>query len=341
MPCYGVEKFLPRCMESLTNQTLKDIEIILVDDESPDRVPQMCDEYARQDSRIKVVHKKNGGLGFARNSGLDVATGEYVTFVDSDDIIELNAYERLCAEADNEKLDIIRFTCNRFKDDGSHSATRYDAPLYVLDQQEKIRQVALQIFDDRENRKQDVPHGGSSCMALFRRSVIEKNNLRFVSEREYISEDFIFCFLSYLYSNRVGWLANTYYHYRVNWSSLTRTVRQDKMHRACEYSKAVEKLILQNGYDRDARSYAWGYCIGVSRLSTKSIFMSNMKIGEKKKWFDDNMSDSYFRKIVSLYPKHLLPIKQRICLWAMVNKLFFVSYALIVGFSKIRTNRFK
>lgn len=69
--------------------------------------------------------------------------------------------------------------------------------------------------------------------------------------------------------------------------------------------------------------------------------MSDMKIGEKKKWFDDNMQDAHFREIASLYPKHLLPIKQRICLWAMVNKLFVISYALIVGFSKLRTNRFK
>ena len=93
VPCWGVEKYLDRCVESLVNQTLKDIEIILVDDESPDRVPVMCDDWAKKDSRIRVIHKKNGGLGFARNSGLDIATGEYVTFCDSDDYIEQEAYE--------------------------------------------------------------------------------------------------------------------------------------------------------------------------------------------------------------------------------------------------------
>ena len=88
VPIYNVEKYLDECMVSLLNQTLKDIEIILVDDESPDNCPKMCDEYANKDKRVKVVHKKNGGLGFARNSGLDVATGEYVAFIDSDDWIK-------------------------------------------------------------------------------------------------------------------------------------------------------------------------------------------------------------------------------------------------------------
>lgn len=88
VPIYNVEKYLDRCMASLLNQTLEDIEIIMVDDGSPDRCPKMCDEYAKKDSRVKVVHKKNGGLGYARNSGLDVATGEYVAFVDSDDYVD-------------------------------------------------------------------------------------------------------------------------------------------------------------------------------------------------------------------------------------------------------------
>ena len=93
IPVYNVEKYLDKCIQSAINQTLQDIEIILVDDESPDNCPQMCDDYAKRDGRIKVVHKKNGGLGFARNSGLEIATGEYVTFLDSDDFVDLDTYE--------------------------------------------------------------------------------------------------------------------------------------------------------------------------------------------------------------------------------------------------------
>ena len=85
VPVYNVEKYLDQCMNNLVNQSLQEIEIILVDDGSPDRVPEMCDEWAMKDNRIKVIHKKNEGLGYARNSGLEIAMGEYVTFVDSDD----------------------------------------------------------------------------------------------------------------------------------------------------------------------------------------------------------------------------------------------------------------
>lgn len=92
IPVYNVEKCLPRCIESVLNQTYQKLEIILVDDGSPDNSGKICDEYAKKDSRIKVVHKKNGGLSDARNKGLDIASGLYVTFLDSDDYINDNMY---------------------------------------------------------------------------------------------------------------------------------------------------------------------------------------------------------------------------------------------------------
>ncbi len=93
IPVYGVEKYLDRCVESVVNQTYKDLEIILVDDGSPDNCPQMCDEWASRDARIRAVHRKNGGQSCARNTGLSVATGDYIAFVDSDDWIANDTYE--------------------------------------------------------------------------------------------------------------------------------------------------------------------------------------------------------------------------------------------------------
>ena len=87
VPIYKVEQYLNRCVESIVNQTYKNLEIILVDDGSPDLCPKICDEWAEKDSRIVVIHKENSGLSDARNAGLKVATGGYVAFVDSDDII--------------------------------------------------------------------------------------------------------------------------------------------------------------------------------------------------------------------------------------------------------------
>ena len=87
IPIYNVEKYLNRCIESVIGQTYENLEIILVDDESPDNCPQICEDWKNRDNRIKVVHKKNAGLGYARNTGIDCATGEYICFVDSDDFV--------------------------------------------------------------------------------------------------------------------------------------------------------------------------------------------------------------------------------------------------------------
>ena len=100
VPVYNVEKYLDRCMQSLLGQTLKELEIILVDDGSPDNSPALCDNYESASDNlhwpiIEVIHKINEGLGFARNSGLEIATGEYIAFLDSDDFVDVNMYEQL------------------------------------------------------------------------------------------------------------------------------------------------------------------------------------------------------------------------------------------------------
>ncbi|WP_053954707.1 glycosyltransferase [Inediibacterium massiliense] len=107
VPIYKVEDLIYRCVKSLINQTFDNIEIILVDDGSPDNCPKMCDEYAKEDSRITVIHKSNGGLSDARNAGLKAAKGDYVLFVDSDDYIELDSCEKFVNTIGNEKVDIV------------------------------------------------------------------------------------------------------------------------------------------------------------------------------------------------------------------------------------------
>lgn len=108
VPIYNVEIYLAKCLDSILRQTLQDIEIILVDDGSPDRCPQICDEYAQTDPRIKVIHKSNGGYGKAVNSGLDVATGEYIGIVESDDWIDETMYEKLYAQALSTNADVVK-----------------------------------------------------------------------------------------------------------------------------------------------------------------------------------------------------------------------------------------
>lgn len=106
VPCYKVEEFLVNCIESIINQTYKNLEIILVDDGSPDSCGNICDDYQKKDRRIKVIHKENGGLSDARNAGMKVATGEYLAFVDSDDYINSNMYKCLYDNLKKYKADI-------------------------------------------------------------------------------------------------------------------------------------------------------------------------------------------------------------------------------------------
>lgn len=110
IPIYKVEQYLDRCMQSVLEQTYSNIEVILVDDGSPDRCPQMCDAYAAQDNRIKVIHKKNGGLSDARNAGIRAATGKYIILLDSDDYVEKDTCEKLMA--------FVQYGCDMIVADG-------------------------------------------------------------------------------------------------------------------------------------------------------------------------------------------------------------------------------
>lgn len=114
VPVYNVEKYLSQCIESVQNQTFKDWELILVDDGSPDNCGKICDEYANKDNRIRVIHKENGGLSSARNAGLDAATGEYITYLDSDDYIAVDMLEKMLDIAIKTNADMVKCGFNEF-----------------------------------------------------------------------------------------------------------------------------------------------------------------------------------------------------------------------------------
>ena len=170
VPIYNVEKFLPCCIESLLNQTLKDIEIILVDDVSPDNCPRICDEYASKDPRIKVVHKEeNQGLGMGRNSGLVIASGEYVTFCDSDDFVELNTYKTVYNTCIQKDLDICCFQHRRVALDGTPLNVESQVEEKYFIGNENVYQFLLGIIGRNPEDKESVTYSMSTCMALFRR----------------------------------------------------------------------------------------------------------------------------------------------------------------------------
>lgn len=123
VPVYMAEKYLPKCLDSILNQTYTDVEIVLINDGSSDRSPQICDEYARKDRRVRVIHKQNAGVAVARNTGIEAANGEYVTFVDSDDWIEPTMYAQMMAIAKQYDCDLVMCDCVKEHHDRSEIYT--------------------------------------------------------------------------------------------------------------------------------------------------------------------------------------------------------------------------
>lgn len=175
IPVYKVEKYLDRCLKSVLEQSYSDIEVILVDDGSPDQCGVMCDEYAKKDPRIKVIHKKNGGLASARNAGLEAASAEFICFVDSDDWITKDMFQYMIELAQQNAADIV-----------SVSYVLTDSEHQTIDQNTvnvrvMERNEALEYFLDigMRSRVSDYP----VCIKMFRRELFE--DIRFPMGRLY------------------------------------------------------------------------------------------------------------------------------------------------------------
>lgn len=215
VPIYNVEEYLNRCMDTLVNQTLKDIEIIMVDDGSPDNCPKLCDEWAKKDNRIKVVHKKNGGLADARNAGLDVATGKYVAFVDSDDFVKTDMYEKLYEDIEKYDADTIYSGFYKYWNDQEVREYR-NVDRTTIFQNEEVTNLALDFVGLPIGAKKDWKYEMSVWHSLYSNRIIQEHNIRFRSEREILSEDIVFQELYLPYAQKVVYLSEPYYYYCFN-----------------------------------------------------------------------------------------------------------------------------
>lgn len=142
VPVYKVEKYLDRCVKSIINQTYKNLEIILVDDGSPDNCPKLCDEWAKKDARIKVVHKENGGLSDARNKGFDASNGDLILFVDSDDYIDNNMVEIMAKRIEEDGTDMCVCSFSKFRD-GEEPNKSFSKSPEILTTREALQRLVL------------------------------------------------------------------------------------------------------------------------------------------------------------------------------------------------------
>ena len=169
IPVYKVEKYIDRCIKSVQEQTFKNIEIILVDDGSPDRCGEICDKYARDDSRIKVIHKENGGLSDARNAGTEIADGDYIMYVDSDDTIEKTTCEELVNIIEKYNADIICFNLNLINEETQEIIKE---KFYNYSNTRNIKQISYkQAIEDNINRKSIRYEAPSK---IYKRDIVKK-----------------------------------------------------------------------------------------------------------------------------------------------------------------------
>lgn len=338
IPVFNVERYLSTCVNSVLNQTLKDIEIILVDDESPDNCPKMCDEYAKRDSRVKVIHKKNGGLGLARNSGKEIATGEYVTFLDSDDYVDLTAYEHLYNIAKQNDLEMLRYGLDRFEVAGCLQGYNDDDKVQILDNANLIKQLSLCIFSEPLYKEQEkLFSGGSVCVVLFKNKFLKDNQLMFGSEKKILSEDFVFTHQCYQHVKRIGNVPHTYYHYRFNPNSITTIVDVGKMDKVYEFCNYFTKLYKMDGFsDEISTVYPMGYYLSAMRAQAKLVLLSDLPLKKKKDWFKKVRDHSYTKLIAQKYPLKKMSVFQRIHFHVFYHNHFFTLLLLVKIFKLLK-----
>ena len=313
IPCYKVEKYLDRCVESVINQTLKDLEIILVDDESPDHVPEICDEWALKDARIKVIHKKNGGLGMACNSGIEVATGKYVAFLDSDDWIDANMYQTMYDTAEKHQAQMVFTGLRRVDTNGNVIGyLTHKEKFQIYEGKNEIDGLACDLVASEVSLAAERTLQMSAKVVLYSKSTIDENHLRFVSEREVMSEDMHFNLNMLSHSQCVCVVPRVFYNYRCTTGSITQKVDLDQFERikSLYFFTLKECQILgieENIYQRIQRFF-----IGYVRNYIRVVCRSKSSISEQIRIIQMIVNDPVWNIIWLSYPIHVAPLKQRL-----------------------------
>ena len=216
VPVYKVEPYIHKCVDSILNQTYTNLEVILVDDGSPDNCGKICDEYAEKDSRVKVIHKKNGGLSDARNAGIDIAAGDIIGFIDSDDYIEPYMYQEMIDYMQLNNLDIVCADTNQVKE----NKIKYK-PRYKENKIWKKNEALYEILNGSLDK--------SAVNKIYKRRVI--NNIRFPKGRVY--EDVATTYQFIYNADKIGYLSKPYYYYIKRSGSIVATGFNSKSRYDC------------------------------------------------------------------------------------------------------------
>lgn len=267
VPAYNVEKYLPKCIESITAQTYENLEIILINDGSPDDCLTIMQRYARQDSRIIVVSQENGGLSAARNAGLEIATGDYVAFVDSDDWIEPDMFSELERRI---RQEIPDFICFRLQYDSltSGKCWIYGKPYSIASMEgpDQILRDALEV--------KNIPT--SACSKVYSRRFLDDHSLKF--KPGIVNEDTLFSLQTACHAGKVSFVNRVFYHTIERPGSISRSA-QDRLFRDMAialddaksylslYNRLNNPIIERAYYSRYVKSMLYNIFQAAQRLS--------------------------------------------------------------------------
>lgn len=327
VPVYNVEKYLRQCLDSLVVQTYKNFEVIMVDDGSKDASGLICDEYANKYQHFFAVHKKNAGLGMARNTGLDYINGKYVVFIDSDDYVENNIIEVLYKNLLTDNVDMCKGGFKRFINANEIILERkYTDEVYEGDKAKNIllpRMIGSSPFE-HDSIEMCV------CGAIYDVDIIKKYAIRFPSERELISEDLVFNIDYMQHSGGASTISYMGYNYRINLKSLSTSYRSDRF-KACKYFYLEMKSKLLNlGYDKDTLLRLDRMFFIYLRMCIRQENTSASK--ESKNILIHNINkicnDKIVNEVINTYPKHYLGLSQRIFLNLIKGKHSKILYIL-------------
>ena len=244
IPIYNTEKYIIRCVQSLQQQTIQNIEICLIDDGSTDGSGAICDALAAEDTRIRVLHKKNEGQGITRNKGIEIASGEFIAFLDSDDYWDSDGCRRILQCLQRTGADVCSFGYCKENERGSVQAV--PAVSEAVYNGELVQKVfALHFFGD--DPSEDNLRGVSACMSCFRRSIVMEHRVRFASEREVLSEDTIFCLEFCRYCGKAAVISDTIYHYVMRNSSHTHSADDRRLQRTLEFTDVLKTYASDYG----------------------------------------------------------------------------------------------
>ncbi len=309
VPVYNVEPYIDRCMESLLGQSLKDIEIILVDDGSPDNCPQICDKYAEQYDNVKVVHQANAGLGPARNSGMQVATGDYIGFVDSDDWTGPEMFERLYEAAVRDNADIVA-SGHQDWTDGKVTKTKIH-PLAgtTIKTKQEIENIRKNLYGHSPEDSVVEAFPMSVWIAIYRRKMIQDNALKF---KEILSEDTIFNLTAYKCAEVITFTDGTDYCYRKeNQPSITQSFSDKKLLRYQDFLTTLSQMANEET-DDDCRIRAKRMAIDYCRLYVGLVDNSGDSFKEKKAHLRKFAQTEEIKSCWEGYPTEMLPVQQRV-----------------------------